>query len=48
MIVKPYFMEDETLFEYTDDGIILTEKGKKDKEVVKEYQQFLKDLKEYR
>lgn len=45
MITKPKFMEDESNYDYDeDDEIILTEKGLKDAEVVKEYTQFIKDL----
>lgn len=49
MILKPKFMEDKSNYDYDeDDNIILTEKGKKDEEVVKDYLKFLKELVLYR
>lgn len=48
MIAMPKFMEDETLYTITEEGIVLTEKGLKDPKVVKEYLTFIRDLIEYR
>ena len=43
---EPDFMKDETLFDYTEEGIVLTEKGLKDPKTVSEYIEFIKMLAE--
>lgn len=46
MIDRPYFMENKSWYELTEEGYILTEAGNKIEKVKKSYEQFLKDLKE--
>lgn len=48
MIKKPKFMNDKSLYIYTEEGVVLTEKGKADKKVAAEYNEFIKNLKKYR
>lgn len=49
MIEKPKFMNNESLYDYDEEGeVILTEKGMKDPETVKEFIQFKIDLELYK
>lgn len=48
MIEKPYFLDNEKWYELTDDGYILTTEGEAITEVKESYEEFVKDLNEYK